>query len=120
MNLDDKKTRYLRDPWQIRLGGLAANLARVKSFSRNEANNQAVFDLFEESKYFIEWTARDLEIGVAAELAELQLQIALWQRELTRHWATADTREQLGQASARWSQHLLVRSGLIDEQEVTQ
>ena len=59
INAQAKKERFLRDPIPVRLGGLAANLARVDSFSQNPANQAAVFDLFEESKYFIEWTAAE-------------------------------------------------------------
>jgi hypothetical protein len=80
IDIQAKKERFLRDPIPIRLGGLAANLARVNSFSGNSANQAAVFDLFEESKYFIEWTAAETEIDTAADLIDLQLQIAIWQR----------------------------------------
>ena len=79
-NLDERKNRYLRDPLPIRLGGLAANLARVKSFSMLTANASAVFDLFEESKFFIEWTAADVDVSTTEQLVDLQLQIAVWQR----------------------------------------
>ncbi len=80
-NLAEIKKRYMRDSVSVRLGGLAANLARVKSFSRNIENQAAVFDLFEESKHFIEWTALETEQQTTIELIELQLQIAVWQRQ---------------------------------------
>ncbi len=57
----DIKDRYLRDPIPIRLGGIAANLGRVDSFSTNSANRDAVFRLLDESKWFIEWTAAETE-----------------------------------------------------------
>lgn len=113
-DLLEKKNRFLRDPWPIRLGGLAANLARVKSFSRNHANQDAVFDLFEESKYFIEWTALDTELRITLELIELQLQIALWQQEWQKNWDDPNARESLVQTSSDWSRRLLERSGLLD------
>ena len=59
---DVKKERFLRDPVGVILGGMAANLARVKSFAANSANKEAVFDPFEETKFFIEWTAKDAVI----------------------------------------------------------
>lgn len=47
---------YLRDELPTRLGGLAANLARIKSFSSHPADRELVESLLEESKFFIEWS----------------------------------------------------------------
>ncbi len=114
-NLIERKERYLRDALPIRLGGLAANLARVKSFSRNDSNQNAVFDLFEESKHFIEWTARDAEIETTVELIEMQLQIAVWQNQWRKNWDNETNRELLAKTSGDWSRKLLERSGLLDK-----
>ena len=112
-NLVERKERYMRDPLPIRLGGLAANLARVRSFSRNEANHEAVFDLLEESKYFIEWTATAAEMETTLDLIELQLQIAVWQKHWQRNWDDENIRDKVAEASANWSRNLLERSGLL-------
>jgi hypothetical protein len=71
------KERYMKDPLPIRLGGLAANLVRINTFSRHDANQSAVYGLLNESKYFIEWTARDVELEVTAQLVDLQIKIAV-------------------------------------------
>jgi hypothetical protein len=43
MNKPDKlRTRYLNDSIPIRLRGLAANLARVASFSKNDKHHKVV------------------------------------------------------------------------------
>ena len=73
------RERYMRDALPIRLGGLAANLSRIKSFSANDASREAVASLIDESKMFIEWTAAQAETETAAKLVELQVQLALWQ-----------------------------------------
>ncbi|CAN5451261.1 hypothetical protein BH20ACI1_BH20ACI1_18280 [soil metagenome] len=112
-NLTEIKQRYLRDSIPVRLGGLAANLARVKSFSKNSANGQAVFNLFEESKFFIEWTADETEIETKIELVELQLQIALWQRQWQTIWDDETKRNDIAQTSAEWSKKVLKKSGLL-------
>lgn len=112
-NLAERKKRYLQDSVQVRLGGLAANLARVKSFSKNIANEEAVFSLFEESKYFIEWTATETEMETTLELIELQLQIALWQRQWQRIWNDEKSRNSVALTSANWSKRVLGKSGLI-------
>lgn len=114
-NLAEIKERYLRDSVAVRLGGLAANLARVKSFSRNIENQTAVFDLFEESKHFIEWTAAETEIETTAELVELQLQIAVWQRSWQKIWKDEANRNAVAQSSAEWSRKVLEKSGLLSQ-----
>ena len=44
--------RYLREALPNRLGELAANLARISSFSHNAQNRDAVASLIDESKFF--------------------------------------------------------------------
>lgn len=105
--------RYLRDALPIRLGGLAANLARITSFSRNIANYDVVESLLNESKFFIEWTANEAEVNAAAELVELQIQLARWQRNLARIWADPVQRVKFGEQSHHWSEHVLGMSGLL-------
>ena len=83
-NLGRIRERYLRDDVATRLGGIAANLARVSSFSKSPVNKEAVNGLLDESKYFIEWTAEETGSDTAAELVELQVQIACWQHRWDR------------------------------------
>ncbi len=66
------RERYLEDGIDIRLGGLAANLARIGSLSRRAGYSDVVSRLVVESGLFIEWTARDVPLEALAELAELQ------------------------------------------------
>jgi hypothetical protein len=107
------RERYMRDELPVRLGGLAANLGRIKSFSGNESNKNVVESLIEESKYFIEWTAREAEIETAAKLAELQLELVRWQFKLEQSWPDPIQRKQLAEKSSAWSQQVLESSGLI-------
>jgi len=74
------EARYLRDPIPVRLGGLAADLARIGSASASAANGEAVHVLLEEARRFIEWTAAELDVDVAGELVDLQLSLTLWLR----------------------------------------
>jgi len=60
------RERYLRDNVPVRLGGLAANLSRIKSFSAHDASREAVESIIDESKFFIEWTAAEAQVGTAA------------------------------------------------------
>ena len=105
--------RYLRDAVPIRLGGLAANLRRIKSFATQDAGGDAVASLIEESKYFIEWTARDAQIETAAQLVELQVQLARWQRNWPQTWSDPSRRQQIAEQSLSWSERVLALSGLL-------
>lgn len=103
------RERYLRDPLPLRLGGLAADLARIASFSENPSNRDAVMSLLEEGKYFAEWTAPDASPDVQAVLAEVQGQLALWQRRWTAGRPEPFTRVE----AQHWSDQLLALSGLL-------
>lgn len=107
------RERYLRDELPIRLGGLAANLARIKSFCGNAANKELVEGLLDESKFFIEWTAHQTEINTAAALVELQVQLARWQRAWGRIWADPALRLEVSNQSRIWSERVLEMSGLL-------
>jgi hypothetical protein len=107
------RERYLQDALPIRLGGLAANLSRVKSFASHNANGDAIASIVEESELFIEWTAGDADINTAAELVELQIQLALWERRWPQIWDNLTQRGQVAALSAMWSQRILEMSGLL-------
>ncbi len=105
--------RYLRDTLPVRLGGLAANLSRIKSFAVHESSRDAVESLIDESKFFIEWTAADAEIQTAAELVALQIQLARWQCNWSHIWVDLDQRRLLAEESSVWSKRVLELSGLL-------
>ena len=105
--------RYLCDTLPVRLGGLAANLSRIKSFAAHDASRDAVESLIDESKYFIEWTAAEAEVEVSAELVGLQVQLARWQCQWVQIWLDPVRRGQVAEASGVWSKRVLELSGLL-------
>jgi hypothetical protein len=107
------RERFLKDDISIRLGGLAANLGRIKSFANNENNKALVESLIDESKHFIEWTAHETEIETAAQLVELQVQLALLQIKLNSIWLKPEQRKLISEKSNEWSQQVLLASGLL-------
>lgn len=107
------RKRYLSDPLPIRLGGVAANLARISTFSKHPANRQVVNSILTESKYFIEWAAPEAEIDIAAELVELQVQLACWQWDWRNIWADPLRRNDVVRKARTWSDRVLEISGLI-------
>ncbi len=105
------RERFLRDPLPIRLGGLAADLARIASFSENPANHRAVASLLEEGKYFAEWIAPDAPLETQAALAELQVMLAVWERRWFRGSPVSTMRADAERKSDEW----LALAGLITE-----
>jgi hypothetical protein len=110
-----KRERYLREDLSHRLGELATNLARIASFCGNDLNNEAVFSLIEESKFFIEWTAIAAGIDQAAELVELQVQLARWQLSWASIWVDGGKRRMVAEQTKVWSDRVLAMSGLLSE-----
>lgn len=111
--LDKLRSRYLQDSIPVRLGGLAANLARVASFSKHDGHREAVSATLQESKWFIEWTAVELETKDTAELARLQTQMARWQLQSHKRWDDNNWRTELAGQAQSWSQRILQMSGLL-------
>ena len=107
------RDRFLRDSLPLRLGGIAADLARAGACSRNPANGEVIFNLIDESKWFIEWTAEDLDIDTASILIELQVQLARWQIGWERRWNDPQQRAEIGAQAKEWSDRLLDLSGLV-------
>jgi hypothetical protein len=114
-NLETLRQRYLKDDISIRLAGLAANLLRIANFSKNLNHQEIVASILNESKWFIEWTAAELEIERAAELVGLQLQLAAWEFHSLESWQFDDWRFSLSAQAQEWSDRILKMSGLLDQ-----
>lgn len=107
------RERYLRDGLPVRLGGLAANLGRIRSFAGGNATHEVLESLIDESKHFIEWTAAEAELSAAAELVELQVELAIWQRSWSQTRDNLALREQIASKAGNWSERVLELSGLL-------
>jgi len=112
------RTRYLQDTLPIRLGGIAANLARLASFSANPQSVITIENLLVESRWLIEWTAPDLvaeRVDDAARLVDIQRGLTRW------YWRWRDIqndpaqRQQLAAQARAWSEEVLQMSGLLEE-----
>jgi hypothetical protein len=110
-----RRDRYLRDPLPIRLGGIAANLARVVSCAEMTEAQPLVASLLYESKFFIEWAAPSTPLELSMRLAELQLLIVGWERRLTQTLLDLPTREKFRETVRQWSNRLMEMSGLLEE-----
>ncbi len=113
MNRAEIRERFLRDPLPKRLANIAADLTRIASLSDNPANETAIVGLLLDCKHFIEWSAHDASLDLRIELAELELQIVCWKRQLRDTLADLAERAAMADAANRWSERLLERSGQI-------
>jgi hypothetical protein len=112
-NVEEIRKRYLKDELPVRLGGIAANLARMKSFSSNDNHLEAIESLLDESKYYIEWTVKETPVETQGFLIQIQIQLALWQVQLIKIWTDNKKRHFFANRADRWSQEILKLAGLM-------
>ena len=109
--------RFICDPVSIRLGGLAASLARIRSFSDHPEHKDVVRGLLDECKHLIDWTVTDADFGVKVELLDLQRRLARWHLRLDEIWNDENRRKTVAEKAGRWSKRILDLSGLVPRQE---
>lgn len=113
-NLQAIRTRYLQQDSARRIGGLAANLARIASFADNPNNFKAVETIIEESKFLIEWIVPDLPLDIQTKLIELQIQLSLWHLKFPEISQNPESLKKMIAQSSFWSEEILRLSGLIE------
>jgi hypothetical protein len=69
--------------------------------------------LLEESKRFIEWTARDAQLDVQAVLVECQRQLARWNLAWDEIWSDPARRAEVARQAGLWSRRVLEMSRLL-------
>ncbi|MBS9393985.1 MAG: hypothetical protein HEQ29_12820 [Dolichospermum sp. LBC05a] len=113
-NLNEKQASFQFNNIPNRLGHIATNLARIKSFSQI-AYKEAVKSVISETKLFIEWTAAEIEPVQAEELVNIQVQLAMWELTWSDIWADEKLRAEVAEQSGIWSEQVLDMSGLLSE-----
>ena len=108
LNMETIKSRYMQDGLDKRLGGIAANLTRIASFSVNPQNWEAVQTMLEETEFFIEWAVPDAPLNVQVFLVEVQVQMSLWHRNWPMIYSKIQNRENLQQWSRLVSEKVLM------------
>lgn len=112
-NLEEIRERYLKEPFNRRLGHLASDLARISAFLDNPDNIKTVDDILEESKFFIEWTAPSAPSNLQAFFSEIQPKLALYQIRLLRNKDRKSETGELKKMTKTWSMKLIEFSGLL-------
>jgi hypothetical protein len=114
LNLNEKQARFQVDDIPHRLGHTASNLARVRSFC-NTAYKDAVKTVLNETQWFIEWTAAEIDPEQAEKLVNIQVQLARWELILDSIWLNEKKRAEIAQQAEVFSQQVLDMSGLMTE-----
>lgn len=107
--------RFNNDSPNIRLGGIAANLARIYSFTTKLNHKDGVEGLLNESKYFIEWTAKETDLETQIYLLELQRQLIAWQFHFSEIWNDESKKQKMANKAKEYSDRILTMSGLLNK-----
>jgi hypothetical protein len=113
-NWDEKQVRFQSENTSNRLGHIASNLARLRTFC-NTAYPEAVKSVADETICFIEWTAAEIEPEYAEELVNIQVQLARWKLKFDSLWSEENERTNMAEQASVWSGRVLDMSGLLSE-----
>ncbi|MEH2310714.1 MAG: hypothetical protein V7K35_04620 [Nostoc sp.] len=113
-NLDEKQARFQSENTSNRLGHIASNLARIRTFC-NTAYPKAVALVADETICFIEWTAAEIEPEYAEELVNIQIQLARWKLKFDSLWFNESERKNMSEQASTWSEQVLDMSGLLSQ-----
>jgi hypothetical protein len=111
IDLQSLRTRYLSDPLPTRLGGLAANLARIQSFSENPQHKEIVRMMIIESEHFSEWAGLDASLTIQIKLVELQRVLARWSYKWSDIWDDKEMLCSVAEQADMWKRDILCLAG---------
>ena len=103
------KARYQRDGVAIQIGGLASNLNRIAWYAQR-GDRAAALPVLTESKYFAEWAATQGSSEQQVLLADVQVELARWERA----WGIRLAPDAITEQATAWSVKLLASSGLLN------
>ncbi|NUM56110.1 MAG: hypothetical protein HUU46_20915 [Candidatus Hydrogenedentes bacterium] len=106
----------MRDNLSVRIGGIAANLSRIYSFSQDIGSCEEVLDLINETIHFVNWTMIDptIECSTSHVLADLAALLETWKRTCQSNWVDDTERLVISSAAQEWAQRILQCSGLLN------
>jgi hypothetical protein len=112
--LDEKQARFQSFTTSTRLGDIASNLSRIRSFVQ-VAHKEAVVSVISETTWFIEWTAAEIDPELAEELVNIQVQLAGWELSWDSIWNNETAISEVVEQSHIWSERVSDMSGLLSE-----
>jgi hypothetical protein len=110
--LSEEQIHFQRENTSLRLGHIASNLGRLRTFCHS-SYEKGVLGVMQETKDFIEWTAAEIEPELAEELVNIQVQLASWEITWSNIWSDEKKRQELATTADTFSQRVLDMSGLL-------
>lgn len=112
-NTAERLSRYLSDPPEVQVGGIAANLARIRSFSQNPDNRTIVSGLIDETALYLRNVKVPDDSAMATDLVRLQTLVELWSAILIDPTASPESLVSIADQAGNWSQRLIEGAGLL-------
>ena len=105
------RERYLQDEWPRQFGNLASTLARLSSHAEDQRYDPIVTDLLRESALLIEWSAPQVPLDQATNLALMQRELLMWRKI----WPTDAARPLLALRAHAMADQLLAAAGFTEQ-----
>src|SRR5437870_4654253 len=102
---------------------MGSDLMRINSSLQHPSGRRIVPNMLDESKWFCEWAsveaAKTNDIATAHTSLTLQRQLTRWDHHFDEIYADSVRRAEMAETARAWSNHLLVLSGLLTQNERT-
>ncbi len=109
MNRETLRERFLQDDWTQQIGNLASTLTRLSSRAEDARYDQIVANLLREGALLMDWSAPNVPIELAAELATMQRELVLWRTT----WPETSARALLAFRARAMADRLLEAAGFL-------
>ena len=110
-DLSSLKERYLRDPFEKRLGNLASDFSRLEWACSHPKESDMLSDLLRQMKHITEWIAQDAPLSIQEVMADIQPRLSMWSLIWPRLGAQPQFRNAVARESLAWSHKLLKLAG---------
>lgn len=107
------RERFLRETLTSRLDILAAKLGHISSSARNSTDPDGIVNLLEETSHLIECTVPESEPAIAAELAQMNRIISMWQKSWNTASRIPQQRTLLAAQTKNWSDKVLKYARMV-------
>ena len=112
ISIQELHRRFMKDSPPVQLGGVASDLMRMANLAESGDVDSPVFnEVITETKFFTEWTAKNLKFEGQKRILVLQRTLA---RLVPQNQAPAKPAE-IKKKAKWWSHELLILSGLLEE-----
>jgi hypothetical protein len=114
-NQTEIQQRFLKENPLMRLGHLSSDLARIASFMEIPNEEQATRSVIQESKFFAEWAASEVDLETQMLLAEIQGFLTQMEKAWNSSYKNSIWQKNCAQRLRNWADELLKRAGFFND-----